>query len=308
MEDREAGFRIGRETHEDVSQTVFTHSGREDRPPVRENQRADRKRLDRINRRLSLISVLLPCLLAVILYFFYQDVRKRFDQMGDNGATEARATAEQLKQDVADLSEKYRKLKTSIDEKEAPMNEVFLVFEKTAGSLKEGLAGVRERLDAMDAAKADTQQLADEAARLTAALVPLQESLQGVRDQVQSLDEKYAAQFAALDESRGGTSEEMAGVKEDLGGMKDELARMKADTIDVLSTTIDRKALNAAIKKQTGTYQRKISSLTQRLSEKESEIRALQKKVRALDSRMKSIGQKSLGTPKPGTFIEQDLP
>ncbi|MDM8539402.1 hypothetical protein QUF70_21825, partial [Desulfobacterales bacterium HSG17] len=71
MENRKTGFRIDMD---DEGPNSFIRTGID---PVQ--KRIETRRLDKINRRITWISFLLPCLVCVIILAAYLDFKQRFD-------------------------------------------------------------------------------------------------------------------------------------------------------------------------------------------------------------------------------------
>ena len=270
--------------------------------------RKDSRRLDKISRRVTLLAVVLPCLLAGVLYWGFREIDTRFEAMQISGFSEVETLSRDLEARLGAISEKYAALEKSMDEQDEPMNEAFLVFERTTASLREGLEEIRNQIEALDAKtvdraaiEADKQELSQQIARLSESLTPVRESVQEAQTRIEALEAQYSADLANLMTVMETAIQESETVRA-------ELARMKKDLVDVLSTTIDKKALEAAIKNQADRYQGEIGYLTQNFAQNERAITTLQNRIRDLERQVDTLNRRrNLGTPRPGTILEEDI-
>ena len=60
-------------------------------------------RVEKLSQRLTLLSILLPCLIAVAIYFGYQDLSGRVSRSHDTGSIEV----QRLTKELEDLSKKF---------------------------------------------------------------------------------------------------------------------------------------------------------------------------------------------------------
>lgn len=301
MDNRQpSSFKIGM----DDDGSVYTRTAKQNYP----RNRNETSRLDKISRRVTLLAVVLPCLLAGIVFWGYRSIENRFKEMQTSGLTEVETLSKDLEARLAAMSEKYANLEKSMAEQDEPMNEVFLVFEKTTASLKEGLESVKKQIEALDAKtvdqtalEAEKQELSLEIDRLSESLNPLGESVQSLQTRLEAMETQYTADLANL-------MTVMEGSIKDSETARAELDQMKKDLVDVLSTTIDKKALEAAIKNQNDRYQGEIGYLTQNFAENERTITTLKNRIRDLERQVDTLNRRrNMGTPKPGTILEQDI-
>ncbi len=270
--------------------------------------RKDSRRLDKISRRLTLLAVVLPCLLAGVLYWGFREIDARFEAMQTSGFSEVETLSRDLEARLGTIAEKYAALEKSMNEQDEPMNEAFLVFERTTASLREGLEEIRHQIEDLDAEtvdraalEADKQEWSQQIARLSESLDPVRKSVQEAQTRIEALEAQYSTDLANLMTVMETAIQESETVRA-------ELARMKKDLVDVLSTTIDKKALEAAIKNQADRYQGEIGYLTQNFAQNERAITTLQNRIRDLERQVDTLNRRrNLGAPKPGTILEEDI-
>jgi chromosome segregation ATPase len=286
----------------------------------------------------------MPLLIAAAVALWYVVLEKRvlkdrgveteaFQSLSEN-VTALEALARGMDGRLEEMARQQEVLKQSMDEKEAPMTEAFMVFEKTSASLRKELRSVNQhlknvdeqlgRLDGelkrIDGVKADASEVAAaektlEAFRKTE-LAALDEKLDALGSSFESVeaDARDVLKSAAdLEEAhardRDATAQAVEGARAELAGLSADYKQLKKDLVDVLSVTIDQKGLNQAIRNQEKRYRGEIRGLTRSLEAKDRAISLLQTELKSLERRVTALARnrRPLGTPKPGSFIEQNI-
>ncbi len=315
MQNKNSSFKIGMEDTAEEMPSPFIRTAREGG-----QIRSDMHRLEKINRRLTLLALLLPLLMAVSLYALYTHIGKKIETSANSDA-QIQSVSNALDAKFAELTARYEEMEKNLNEKEEPLKEGFLVFEQTAAGLNEKLGELEKEL----AVKADKNAWESRQKELTAQLEKQAEKrMEGIGDSVSELAQKIAPLQETVEKMR----EELNSVKEqflvfrkeseklknsinrpdaELTVLKEELTRLQSEIVEVLSETIDRKSLNTAIANQHKEYRKEMDFIINSLNEKDRSIRTVQKQMRELESRVKKLSRKPLGTPEPGSILEQDL-
>ncbi len=317
MEEKKTGFKIGLDDADEETPPKFVRTARENFQ-TRTGTAADVLRVEKINRRLSLLAFLLPCLFAAALYYVYKDIGRQIALSEQSGAKAGvQAVAQALDAKSAELTAQYERIQKSLAEKEEPLKEAFLVFEKTSDALEEKLGKMEENLRKFNEAKASKEALeslkketagqvkgmTDKASEITKNFAPVAEDLKKTQAELKKIEAHLTAVNAEMEKVKTA----MKNPDTDLDSLTQDMSRLKTDIVDMLADTIDRKALNSAIGAQQRQYQKEIDLLNKNLGEKDRSIKALQKQVSDLENRVKTLSARPLGTPKPGSILEQDL-
>ena len=331
-----SGFRIGAD---DEPVDPYARPG-----GPRSGHRGDDPRVARLNRRLTLISILMPVLVVLMVVLSYGILEKRLIKMRSTeteglqaalrNLAELESVARRLEESLADMAADQETLKRSMNEKEAPMNEAFMVFEKTSAAMRgdlktvdgkikaiaENLKQVDGHLKRIDAEKAD-------AARVTAAedalenlkktdLAALGAGLDAVKESVEPLNADVRGALKALSafeeayaRDQGAVRQSIEDARAELAGLSKDYKQLKKDLVDVLSVTIDQKGLTKAIQSQEKNYRAEVQGLARSLDAKDRAISQLQTELKSLERRVAALAKNrgALGTPKPGSFIEQNI-
>ncbi len=310
--EKKTGFRIGLDDEEEEIPPPFVRTAKDSiQPRTRAGTAADTLRMGKINRRLILLAIVLPCLFAGALYYVYADIGRQIVRSEQTRTqAEVQAVSQALDAKSAELTAQYEQIQKSLTEKEEPLKEAFLVFEKTSASLVEKLKKVEENLHKFNDSKASKESL-ENLKKETGG------QMKGMTDKVSEIAKNFAPlaqDLKKMGEGLTAVNAEMEKLKaalknpdSDLKALTQDMSRLKTDIVDMLSETIDRKSLNTALAVQQRQTQKEMDILTKSLDEKDKTIRALQKQMADLEKRVKSLAARPLGTPKPGTILEQDI-
>jgi len=70
-------------------------------------------RIKKLSNRITFISILIPCLIGVIIFLAYLDIKKRVATVHDTGTTEVKNLSKDLEEKLSDLTSKYKQLEDS---------------------------------------------------------------------------------------------------------------------------------------------------------------------------------------------------
>lgn len=275
-------------------------------------------KVDKLNRRLTLITILIPCLIGAIIFLVYRDINTRVGQVSYSGTNKVKTLSKDLEARFSSLSAKYAQLQKDHAQQLASL-------EKTAAAVQKNLKEATTDIRYIRAARSsDNKKISSAINVINKTLASIPQDLENISAEVKVANDKF--------------SKEMEQYSQSLESVKNNLIKIQADFIALSSSKIDHKALDLALKNQQKTYQQ---LLRQRINEIDNKISSLEtiinagktvqtpshpkKTTKAVGSDQKSaepgptaetVKPKSApqGTtadkttlPKPGTFIEQDI-
>jgi hypothetical protein len=130
----------------------FSENDTEDQNSVMQEEILER-RLEKLNTRVTLISILVPVLIVVIFTFAYLDIKHRVYSMHDTGVDELQKLSRNLESKFSSLSVKFAKFEESLAEREAflkGMEESFskkiVPMEKAFSTLDTSIKDVKKNL------------------------------------------------------------------------------------------------------------------------------------------------------------------
>ena len=235
------------------------------------------RRIEKLSWRITFVSILIPCLIAVILFVAYLDIKKRVGSMHSSGE----AVSQDLGSRIASMSEKQEKLED-------------MLAKRIEVELKEATTAIRY---IRSARKADNKTLKGAIADIEKGLGPVRKDLKNATSSIKALDKNLANFGKELDKARN------------------DLNKMQSDISALSSAKIDRKALDNALNSKQKIYEQKLKQVTEDLANKVESIRKRIKKIEksklSVAPTSKPISSKKpaeeTATPQPGTIIEEDI-
>lgn len=99
-------------------------------------------RIDKLNQKVTLLSILIPSIIGIIFVFLYMDMKNKVVQVHDSGASEVQKTADELKKSMQDLQTanvEFEKILdgkiAALEKKLVPVNDKINKIEKDIASL-----------------------------------------------------------------------------------------------------------------------------------------------------------------------------
>ena len=263
-------------------------------------------RVEKLSQRITLISILLPCLIAVAIYFGYRDLTGRVHQGRNSGNLEVQKLSEQMEALSKKFNEKLITFSTtlsaqdqdfgnSISGKLNTINNNIEVLNQSMKSLYESLKQTNSAIEKLDEVKADKKSQEAAIAKLTADLDPLKnefQSLTDIRRDVKSVSSE-------IKNLKSQFTEEMTTLAANTEKSKKEYDLLQASIANQLSEKIDKAALGVELlmfKKNQGIQSQEIKRLAQILD-------AIQKKIegKQIDSKLNRQPEESISKKLPAT-------
>lgn len=278
-------------------------------------------RVDKLNRRLTLITILIPCLIGAIIFLVYRDISTRVGQVSVSGTTKVQT----LSKDLATRFSSLSTLQKELDNKIAAL-------EQSSAALEEKLSTADTAIRQIRSARIlDNRKFIKEIAGINqnlTALAPVPKNLENISADLKVVNDKF--------------SKEMENYSQSLEDIKNNIIKIQADFIAMSSAKVDQKTFDLTMKKQWKAFQQ---LLKQNMNDIENQIASLKSNIKSNVSRVKTVKTpsdkkspakpaassskpveagptpaaarpkpapeettaKNTTLPKPGTFIEQDI-
>jgi len=311
----------------------------DDNPEAQFQEDNQELKLDKLSKRITLITILIPCLIGGILFLAYRGIQTRVGQVSDTGTTKVKTLSKDLEASFTSLSTQQAHLQADFDKKTASM-------EKGNASLHKSLMESDTAIRYIRAARITDNR------KTTAALAAIDSTLKTLTSVPQDI-ENIAADIKVVDDK---VSKELQKYAQTLENIKNNLIKIQADIISLASAKTDNKAFDLALKNQQKNYQlalqktrrdiyKRIAFLESKIKRispvetppsKKSQTKAPQKKAsvppeskpgsKAKTSQNtatpksgsventvkesavpKPVSEDKSSLPKPGSFIEQDI-
>lgn len=280
-----------------ADQDRFRFNLGDEEPEIPSHEEELKRRIARLSNRLSFVTLLLPCLLAIALYMAYQDLVLRT-------ARTQGAEVRSVERFAAEADEKMAALGTRLADIEAALTARVDAAQKSVQAVQEELRKGEAGIDKVGASKADKKELAEATARTDAALAAVQKDLQTVSRELQALApfREELGNAAALRGEVGSVSARLQKLENSLGkdltGLagymdrtKADLEKIRTDVANLQSRKLDREAMDLEVLKAKRLYQ---MALDQEIGRVDKSLSTLQ---RRLDQVEKAFGTRSAPSP-----------
>lgn len=231
----------------------------DDNPEAEFHHDNHRLQVEKLSRRLTFITVLIPCLIGLILFFVYRDIQRSVGQVSNTGTTNVRSLSKDLEIKFSELSEKQEKVKEEFSKKISALDTTIDELQKT---LKEATTAIRY---IRSARISDNKKISDAINAANNTLTTLATLPKDI--------EKIVGEFKAANQR---LSEELESYTVSLEGAKNNLIKVQADMISLSSAKVDTKDFDLALKNLQENYQKRLRQTSQNI---ESKIAALERKM-----------------------------
>ena len=176
-----SSFKFDGDDEPDDEQTIYQEEAKD-------------RRVEKLNHRVTIISILIPVLIGVVFYMAYRDITGRVSQSQDTGAMEIQNLSTQLEENFAKLSVKYGDLETALTQKLAAL-------EKVDKAMKTNLKKAEDTVSKINATKADKKDQQNAIAKIDQTLNPIRQELKTIQSgttELQTQNNDLKQQLAAL--------------------------------------------------------------------------------------------------------------
>lgn len=226
-------------------------------------------RLEKLSKRVTIFSILIPCLIGGLIVFAYMDLKKRVFINQDTGARTVQDLSKDLDTKLYDLTTKYNELENTLATRAAAL-------EKNFSSLKFRLYKNENKIKKMGASKADK------------------------KDQETALKdlEKISSQISALD---SGVSRKFGDLAASIKDTTNDLIKIRAEISTLVTSKIDRKIFDQELQEKQQLQREKLNKIQTTLDNQIQSIRNELKKLENNIASMQKASPQNPQTPLPST-------
>jgi len=231
-------------------------------------------RIEKLSNRITFISVLIPCLVGIIIFLAYLDIKNRVATVHDTGTTDVKNLSKDLEEKLSDLTSKYKQLEDS-----------FSKIENHTSSLQTKLDEATTAIKYIRSArKTDNKGFNNSISEIEKKSASISNNLKNVSSELKTFDTKFNKKLANL-------SKTADKISIDLNKLKSDISKLSA-------VTVDKKTLDSALKNEQKLYDRKLNQLEKNIEKKIISTPATQVQP-------KTTTESTI--IKPGEIIEQDI-
>jgi len=276
----------------------------DDESPDRQlRDEAETSQLEKLNKRMTRLSILIPCLLGAILIAAYFNIKTHLSQVNTTGTVGVQTLSKELESKFSSLSVR----EAALEESMGSLKKTTAALEKSADEASTAIRYIRS------ARKSDNEQTADSVEKMEKTLASMSKNLEKISSDLKSLDQALTQKM--MDFSETG---------------KNDAAKIRSDMAALKTAMIDKKVVDSALKDQRETYQLALRKLASNLEDKiahlENKLKELEKvapssqkpkqvqPAKAVSSTKVEtektplpVPPKETITPDSGTITEEDL-
>ena len=302
-------------------------------------------RVEKLSQRLMLLTILLPCLIAVAIYFGYQDLSGRVSRSNDSGSLEIQRLAAELDDLSKNFNEKLITFSTALSTQDKDFGttiegRLFAInksietlqnnFNSLGEDLKRDLTQNQDTIEKLKASKADKKSQAVAVEKINAAIKPLQEELHAlkpIRADLKTAAADIKKMEGKLAQGLAAATANVEQFSKSYDQLQASLTELSGKTNELSGKMVDKDALALEVFKLKKNFQNQISKevagLNQRLDTIQNEIDGIEKISGGQKQSLKKVSKKAASqqsgaapqtgtgsaalSPQPGTITEKDL-
>ena len=242
-------------------------------PDSRFQEEMDNIRIEKLSNRITFFSVFIPCLIAVIIFLAYLDIKRRVTTVHDTGSKEVQNLSKDLETKLSDLTSKYNKIENNISSLQAESKEATTAIRYIRSAIKD-----------------DNKKFDSTIANLEKKITSSTNDLKNVSSELKTIDAKFDNKLANLSKTADKISVELNSLKTDISKLS--------------SVKIDKKALDSALQNEKKLYDQKLDQIKRDIEKKITSILSTQAQPKTALPEDKTI---KIPITEHGTIIEQDI-
>lgn len=272
---------------------------------------------DRLRRRVTLLSVVMPLLLAGLIIVGYLDIKRRVSQTQNTGTMEVLNLSRDLESSFSSLSVKQAKLEES-------MTRLIAEVQKRSDALKAGLKSdlqkTHKNIETLKIALAalEKKQLTV-VEKMKTQLKSLKGEIKSVGSDLKSSDRKMTDRASSLEASVEGMQDHLVDLadavrlaavstmeaKRRSEDVEEEIRSIKYALEQQLASKLDKKSLSEELRTEQLRYEKKMAQLTGRLSDR---LSTLERRIALLTTYVAHIRKSGKTTTRPPQkMMEKDI-
>ncbi|MDH3566808.1 MAG: hypothetical protein OEM61_05560, partial [Desulfobacteraceae bacterium] len=219
-------------------------------PDLQLRDQADTSQLEKLNKRMTRLSILIPCLMGAILVAAYFNIKTHLSQVNTTGTVGVQTLSKELESKFSSLSVREAALEESMEKTTAAL-------QKSSEEASTAIRYIRS------ARKSDNQQTADSIEKIEKTLASMSKNLEKISSDLKSLDQALTKKMMNFSETG-----------------KNDVAKIRSDMTALKTAMVNKKVVDSALKDQQEIYQIALRKLASNLEDK---IANLEKKLKELE-------------------------
>lgn len=275
-------------------------------PEFQTQEDFDDQKIEKLHKRITRISIIIPCLVVLIILAGYFDLKKNLSNVNTEGNMGVQTLSKELESRFSSLSIKEANLEETLGKKIAALEKATASLET---ALKEADTAIRY---IRSARKQDNENTESAIQHIEKTLASIPKDLEKISSDLRAMDKTSSAKLVIF-------SQFMDSSKNDLQTIRSEISSLKSSKADLTALKDQQKVYQLALRQLTSNLEDRIKSVEKMLNELRKVQTSSKKQSQSKPEKLNSSNQaetKSASdvssppkteTPKSGTIIEQDL-
>lgn len=275
-------------------------------PEFQVQEDLDDLKVEKLHKRITRISIIIPFLVVVIILIAYFDLKKNLSNINTEGNMEVQTLSKELESRFSSLSIKEANLEETLGKKITALEKATASLETATKEATTAIKFIRS------ARKQDNENTESAIQNIEKTLASIPKDLEKISSELRAMDKTSSAKLVIF-------SQFMDSSKNDLQTIRSEISSLKSSKADLTALKDQQKVYQLALRQLTTSLEDRIKSVEKMLNEmgkaqtspkKQSQTKP-EKSNSSIQVETKSAPDvsfpKETETPKPGTIIEQDL-
>ena len=275
-------------------------------PEFQTQEDFDDQKIEKLHKRITRISIIIPCLVVLIILAGYFDLKKNLSSINTEGNMGVQTLSKELESKFSSLSIKEAKIEETLDKKIEALEKANSSLQASSKEADTAIRYIRS------ARKKDNESSESAIQQIENKLASIVKDLDKISSDLNAMDKTFSAKLAILSQSTDSSKNALQTIRSDISSIKSSKA-------DLTALKDQQKVYQLALRQLTSSLEDRIKSVEKRLNElkkvQTSSKKQSQSKSEKLNSsnqvKIKSASEASsppkTETPKSDTIIEQDL-
>jgi len=313
---------MGIEKMVEESPPEFKFSSDEQDPETFYQEEIKDLQVEKLSQKVTLLTILLPILIGIAIFFAYRDLTGRVSRTQDTGSMEVQRVSRQLTELSKEFNDKLITFSTTLStqdkEFDTTVSEKLTAVNKNLKSLNQNLTQTRSTVKNLAASKADKKSQDAAFAKINGSLKSLENGLKSVA----KLRQELKVVSSAIKSLEGDMNQKITVVTTASEQSLKDYSQLQTSVAGLSDEKVDKDTFNLEVFKLKKNFQnsvaQEITAINQKLDAIQKNIDGIQKSNRSQKRSMKSLSKKtspaqSTGPTevtipsKSGSIDEQDL-
>ena len=275
-------------------------------PEFQAQEDFDEQKVEKLHKRITRISIIIPCLIVIIILIAYFDLKKNLSSINTEGNMGVQTLSKELESRFSSLSIKEANIEETLGKKIAALEKATASLETATKEATTAIKYIRS------ARKQDNENTESAIQHIEKTLASTSKDLEKISSDLRAMDKTSSAKLVIF-------SQFMDTSKNDLQTIRSEISSLKSSKADQTALKDQQKVYQLALRQLTTNLEDRIKSVEKMLNEMRKGQTSSKKQSQSKPEKLNSSNQsetksasdvsspQKTKTPKSDTIIEQDL-